>query len=240
MTLLSIRAWQSSRSLITNIQHHPFNRELAMGSLNPDQFHFYLAQDSYYLLIFSRCLAMTAARAPVHLLPAFLDFSKNAFIGEQQLVHHTYQPCLKENNTPRITLATLAYTHYLLDVCANQPYPIAIAALLPCFWVYQEVGQTIIAQCSCLIGHPYERWITTYGSAEFADTVQRAIAMFDQIGDTASEDTQQAMLAAFYTSTALEWHSWNDAYKGQYYVDLPPLITSQTLAEFPSIAQKRS
>ena len=36
------------------------------------------------------------------------------------------------------------YTHYLLALAHNAPYEMAVAALLPCFWIYWEVGKHLL------------------------------------------------------------------------------------------------
>ena len=39
---------------------------------------------------------------------------------------------------------TLAYTHYLLAVAYGKPFHEALAALLPCYWIYWEVGKELL------------------------------------------------------------------------------------------------
>lgn len=223
---ISVVAWQKSISLIEAIQNHPFNRELAIGCLAPTKFQFYLQQDSYYLKIFARCLALTAGRVPAQFLCDFLDFAAGAFIGEQELVHYIYQPSLKTQTTENLTMATLAYTEYLQNSCTNACYPVAVAALLPCFWIYQQVGERIAQQAQDRAHHPYQHWIETYSSNEFAAKVSRARAIFDDIGRYETVQIQSKMISAFYKSTAFEWHFWNDAYSQCCYDQLlsePPI-----------------
>jgi thiaminase/transcriptional activator TenA len=42
--------------------------------------------------------------------------------------------------------------------------------------------------------------------------VNQAIAIFDELADSANETTRQKMLDAYYKSICLEWHFWNDGY----------------------------
>ena len=54
----------------------------------------------------------------------------------------------------------LAYTSYLLAVAYGAPFHEAVAALLPCYWIYWEVGKALERA-----GSPdplYARWIGTY------------------------------------------------------------------------------
>ena len=70
-------AWGAIESIYKSILEHPFNQELAQGTLAKERFQFYMKQDSLYLLDFARALAITASRAtdPDDLV-LLLDFSK--------------------------------------------------------------------------------------------------------------------------------------------------------------------
>ena len=55
--------WQNVAPIYQQIIHHPFNMELAEGTLEEKRFLFYMEQDAYYLIHFSRALALIAGRA---------------------------------------------------------------------------------------------------------------------------------------------------------------------------------
>jgi thiaminase/transcriptional activator TenA len=212
MKKLSDRAWEKAATIIQAIKSHPFNRELASGSLEGAKFAYYIEQDTLYLQDFAKSLALIAARVPVVLVRDFLSLSEGALIAEQEVVHGFFRDTFRFTETGNITPATLSYTSYLLQTSALACVEVAIAAVLPCFWVYREVGLSIAASSTSLDQNPYARWIETYSGPEFAAAVQKAIAAFDTVALTASEATREAMLEAFYKSTVLEWHFWNDAY----------------------------
>ena len=52
-------AWRAIEYTYKSILDHPFNRELAEGTLETEKFQFYMKQDSLYLVDFARALAMT-------------------------------------------------------------------------------------------------------------------------------------------------------------------------------------
>jgi hypothetical protein len=60
----------------------------------------------------------------------------------------------------------------------------AVAALLPCFWIYWEVGKHLLGTAGP--DNPYQSWIDIYADEAFADGVRKAIAISDQIADAAS------------------------------------------------------
>lgn len=207
---LSEKAWQTTTPVIQKILKHPFNQALAKGTLASSTFAFYLEQDSLYLKDFARCHALIAAKITPAYVREFLGFAESVFVAEQELVHCYFKKEFAFNDTGLVTPATLSYTSYLLQICSLLPVEVAVAAVLPCFWVYRETGCSI-ARDACG-DNPFYRWIETYSSEEFSQAVDKAIAIFDALGDQATEAVKTAMLKAFYNSTCLEWHFWNDAY----------------------------
>lgn len=210
MTKLSTKAWENASPLIRAIKTHPFNQQLMRGNLNPDIFAYYITQDSRYLLDYSRSLALIAAKAPAEYIRKFLQYSEMAFVAENQVVHDHFRKKFDIQESKKVTPATLNYGNFLLRTAAIEPLEVAIAAVLPCFWVYQEVGLSIAKESTS--NNPFARWIETYSSKEFFTAVEEAIAIFDKVAEQASDSLQQQMLDAFIQSTWMEWHFWNDAY----------------------------
>ena len=210
MRTLSVQAWELSASIINAIKNHPFNQELMSGKLSRDRFTYYIEQDSLYLNDFSRCHAILATKVPPSYTQIFLKFSEYTLLAEQDAVHHFFKELFNFKSTNQITPATLCYTNYLLRTCLMEPVEVGIAAVLPCFWVYRDIG-LYIAQSSAN-NNPYARWIETYSSDDFSQAVNQAISIFDELGLQTTEAIRQKMLDAFYKSTCFEWHFWNDAY----------------------------
>lgn len=212
MTKLSEIALEKCAFIIQAIKEHPFNKELADGSLHIEKFAYYIEQDTLYLRDFARSLAIIASKAPLKFVKDFLLFAEGALIAEQEVVHNFFRHTFNLQETGKLTPATLAYTNYLLQVSSMAPVEVAIASVLPCFWVYKIVGESITQNTSMESKNPYKKWIEIYSSQEFSDGVERAIAIFDEIALSGSKEVRNLMLDAFYKSTVLEWHFWNDSY----------------------------
>ncbi len=212
MTKLSKIALEKCTGVIQAIKTHPFNIELADGSLPRSSFAFYIEQDTVYLKDYAKSLAMIASKVPLKFTKDFLNFSENALIAEQEVVHHFFRKHYQLKETGQIAPATLCYTSYLLQTCSIGTVETAIAAVLPCFWVYRIVGQYIAQNTNMDSPNPYKKWVETYSSEAFSKDVERAIDIFDEMAQSASENARQSMLDAFYKSTVLEWHFWNDSY----------------------------
>jgi thiaminase/transcriptional activator TenA len=215
---LSTIAWKRSSHIYKAIIDHPFNQELMQGTLSQEVFGYYIEQDSLYLKDFGRALAMLAARS--HTLPdfkAFLGFAYGALMAEEK-VHQFYQETFGFRRTGKITPANIGYTSFLLQQSSLQSVEIGVAAVLPCFWIYREVGNHIARYAEA--NNPYERWISTYSGEEFSRAVDDAIRIFDTLAINASETTRQQMNDVFYKNCVFEWHFWNDAYKMKDFEDI--------------------
>ena len=208
---LSNRACALLSPIIHQIKTHPFNLELGMGSLCRDRFAYYIEQDMHYLKNFSNCHAIIAAKAPTPYKHSFFHYADKEFIEEQAHVHAFFQQHFNLRKTKQTTPATIGYTNYLLRTVSREPFEIAVAAALPCFWIYKEVGLSI-SQCS-KSDNPYARWIEAYSRPEFGNSTNEMISIFDEVSLRTTEAVREKMLNAFHTSTKWEWHFWNDAYQ---------------------------
>ncbi|MER7079776.1 thiaminase/4-amino-5-aminomethyl-2-methylpyrimidine deaminase [Saccharopolyspora kobensis] len=210
------QAWAHTAGLQQAIVEHPFNTGLADGSLDREVFAFYIVQDARYLVGFAQALAAASTRADNAEDAAFLSGSANGALVEERRLHAGYvtEFGLTEAEIDGIgtSPSCLAYTSYLRACALTEPYPVLLAAILPCFWVYQHVGTTILEATGDLAEHPYRAWIQTYADDEFAAAVLAARELVDRVAASTDEATRQRMLAAFTRATEYEWLFWNSAW----------------------------
>ncbi len=204
-------AWEAIAPLYQSIIEHPFNQELAKGTLAKEKFQFYMKQDSLYLVDFARALALAASKAqnPDDLV-LLLDFSKGAIVAERGL-HEFYFQFYGIQLDVEKAPGCFSYTHFLMSTAVHASYEEALGALLPCFWIYREVGLHI--HRSAAQDNPYQKWIDTYSGEEFQQVVQNAIDLTDRVAARSSKEQTERMLDAFVLSTRLEWMFWDSAYR---------------------------
>jgi thiaminase/transcriptional activator TenA len=212
-------AWNRIAPLYGAILELPFNRELAAGTLSRERFTFYLLQDAHYLTYFGRALAVTAARAPDNdALIQFAGSAREAVVVERALhegFFRQYGISAAEAAAREPSPTCAHYTHYLLAVAHNAPYEVAVAALLPCFWIYWEVGKHLLDAAAP--DNRYQAWIDTYADEAFAEGVRKVIAIADRIGEGASAAVREDMLRAFVRAARLEWMFWDSAYRLEHW-----------------------
>lgn len=214
MTPFSRNAWQRNLSTYHAILEMPFNWELGEGTLATERFRHYMVQDAHYLDGFARALALASAKGlnadhVVHLARA----AQAAIIVERSL-HARY---FKEFGITPVDFAAAEpspvcehYVSYLLRIAALEPFEVTLAALLPCFWVYREVGRHIHARTAR--PNPYQAWIDNYAGEEFEHAVDAIIALTDSVAEIASESRIEAMHKTFRRAIQLEWMFWESAY----------------------------
>lgn len=207
-TKWSEEAWNAAQHIYHSILDLPFVTELARGTLPGRKFLFYLAQDSMYLDTYSRMLAHVASRLDdkSH-MESFLKFASDGIAVERAL-HESF---ICGTDMPPQSPSCLLYTS-VQKASALEAVCVEAASLLPCFWVYQRVGEHIAATASNLDGNPYEKWIKTYGDESFAESTRRAIEICDILAENASVDERRRMTDIFVTCTRLEWLFWESAY----------------------------
>jgi thiaminase/transcriptional activator TenA len=210
----SEEAWNRTAALRAAIGRLPFNTELAAGSLAPERFRFYITQDAIYLAEYARVLAIAAAKSPDAATARWFAQAASEAIAVEQALHARY---LAEFGVdPEAAAASepspdcLAYTSYLLATAHQQPWEVTIAAILPCFWIYWDVAETIVEGAAP--DNPYRAWIDTYADPRFGEAVRTAIDIADHAADTGGPQIREAMLAAFACSTQYEYLFWDGAY----------------------------
>ena len=207
--------WSAITPIYDAILRHPFVRGLTDGSLARESFQFYAVQDALYLRDFARALSLAAARAPRdEWIIMFNEHAAGALKVERVLHESFFKDFgLSEadvNSTP-LAPANLAYTSYLLAVAHGAPFHEAMAALLPCYWIYWEVGKTLERAGSA--DPLYARWIGTYASQEFGDVVRAVLAATDETAAALGPREREAMRRHFVTTSRYEWMFWEMGYR---------------------------
>lgn len=107
---------------------------------------------------------------------------------------------------------TRAYVNSLLAATAFEPYAVGVAAVLPCYWVYADVGATLADRAAHLDGHPYAGWVAAYADAAFQQVTREAITLLDETAASSDGATRERMLTAFVDATWYEEQFWARAY----------------------------
>ncbi len=203
--------WASIETIYAAILRHPFLVGLTDGSLPRESFRFYAVQDALYLRDFARGLSLAAARAPRDAwIIMFNEHAAGALKVERELHESFFSDwglTMEAVAATPLAPTNLAYTSYLLAVAQGRPFHEAVAALLPCYWIYWEVGKELERR-----GSPdplYARWIGTYASAEFGAIVEAVLDCTDTLAAALGPAERAAMGCHFMTTSRYEWMFWD-------------------------------
>lgn len=203
--------WRSIEDIYTEILAHPFLTGLTDGTLPEECFRHYVLQDALYLRDYARALSLAGVRSPGEdVLVMFNEHSAGAVMVERSL-HDSF---LKDLGIPETELdrtpiapTTLAYTSYLLRTASLGDYPEVLGAVLPCYWIYAEVGKALLEK-----GSPnamYQKWVETYGGEDFNALVEAVLDVTDRACEDLNPSQKKKVMESFVTTSRYEWMFWN-------------------------------
>ena len=202
--------WEEIAPIKKAIDQGQFVRGLGDGSLSQDKFNYYMVQDALYLAAYAKALAglATFAHDPDDLV-FWAEASANSIKVEREL--HASHVDVMAAATPSPTCR--AYSDFLAAQLASGEYGIAVAAVLPCFWIYQVVGTELLDTAGDLEKHPYGDWIGMYANPVFAEETKIVRGIVDRVAEGVVELQRQRMRDAFVQASRYEWMFWDAAWR---------------------------
>lgn len=204
--------WERIAGIRAEIDELPFVRALADGTLARERFLSYLGQDALYLREYARVLAEAARIAPTSREQAFwAQCAHGSIVGELELHASWLSP---GDGVSAATFAataaptTTAYLDHLRSVAFGGEYAELIAAILPCFWLYTDLGARLQAgafgEYALNPSHPYASWLTTYADPSFEDATRQAAGFVADAAATAGDAVRSRMFEVFEASSRHE------------------------------------
>ncbi|CAA6828586.1 MAG: Thiaminase II (EC [uncultured Sulfurovum sp.] len=190
---------------------HGFVQDLMQSTLDKDIFGFYVNQDSLYLSEYKKSLVTVGTKCHRPEETQFFYESATGIIEVEDALHKLFLEDKYKNPTPSPSCEL--YNSYLARIVNHESVEVGIAAVLPCFTIYKEVGDYILKTQDKNVSNAYQSWIDTYASDEFAAAVQQAIDITNTYALTASSENLTKMNEAFIKTSKLEWMFWDSAYQ---------------------------
>ena len=207
------QAWDAALPIYNQILDHPFIKELAAGTLAPDKFDRYLAQDELYVGNYGRQMFELAELIPdPQQHDMFYAFAKEGIEGEKAM-HALLIDRFGIDTQVQPSQVTTAYNAHTEAAIRSGSKEIGLAAMLPCMWVYNEVGLHIL-RTAAVEGNPYREWIQEYGNEAFTAGVAQVLELADSYAAAAPEDIRERMTSAYIEATRFEYLFWDYGYNG--------------------------
>lgn len=194
---------------------HPFVQQLGQGTLAKASFQHYLQQDYLYLIHYARAFALAVFKSEDPQQMRASMPSLTALVQDEIALHIEYCQSwgLDEQAILAIpeSVATVAYTRYLIDAGLQGDLTDLYAALVPCALGYAHVGQWLTSDAnSQMKDNPYANWINVYAGEEYRNSALATTEFFDTlIKDIDINSARgQRIQQHFSTATRMEIAFW--------------------------------
>ncbi|GAB3942712.1 bifunctional hydroxymethylpyrimidine kinase/phosphomethylpyrimidine kinase [Corynebacterium tapiri] len=194
--------WSAGEGWLAASMDCEFVRTLADGTLAPEDFTFYLAQDAAYLGEYSLALRTLGERTgDKH----WLDCSAEA----ERECAELHARRLGGRDPVRLSRTNQAYTDFLLARCHADDPLVGMAAVLPCFWLYAELGKRLTPENA----GEYADWVSAYRDDSFAEVTGRTLEIVERAWAGAEESVREAATQAFVLACRYEYDFWLQAFQ---------------------------
>ncbi|MFJ1267558.1 TenA family protein [Legionella lytica] len=200
---------------LEKIYKHPFNQQLFDGTLKADAFGNFLHDDYIYLHHYALVLKNISTRAMNvnSRLSQQLDYLHTDIIAGEQRMQEQYKKYFTHTDTSQAGLAISSYIDHLQKKSQDtEELPVSLCSILPCFWVYYQLGSKKLAP-NQLIKNPYKDWIQTYSSPTFVEATLTLTDVIDSLALESSQSTQMKMKAAFAQSVEYELQFFDESHE---------------------------
>ena len=205
--------WKKSSKIYNAILKLDFLEELSGGTLDNGIFARYIAQDEIYLKNYYHQMNMLAdLMEDEQDRSLFLSFAQSGMEGEKAM-HDMLIDQYGIETRVEPSKVTADYNAHICEGIATGDPCIALAAVLPCMWIYNEVGLHILKQ-SDLESNPYKEWILEYGQEEFTAGVNKVLKMIDGWAAKADLETRKKMDYYYLKAALYEYAFWDYGYHG--------------------------
>lgn len=197
--------------------NHPFIRGVAAGQLKPDQLIHYVKQDFEYLSAYARvyglALAKCTNREDMAMFNEKIDFVLNSETHPHQCFCEQAGVAYEELQGYPVAPAAHHYIRHMLTVAHEGTLGEIMCVLLPCPWIYLDIGQRLMEEVNPKDDHPFAEWIRFYGSERLAASNQEFCDRIDKwAAEEAKADELLRMEEHFMISAQMEYLFWDMAY----------------------------
>ena len=212
---LTDEMWTDIRPIYAKTLDHPFLKGLTDGTLPRARFQFYLMQDAKYLRVFGQALSVLAAKAPRQDWAITLNQHALGSVKEVDTLRTTilraYGVPIEQSRGVAMAPINYAYTNHIMATALGKPFAQGLAAVLPCYWIYLEVGKELIKKGSK--DPEYQKWIDSYASDAYAKEVADVLEMMNAEAAKLDSESRHAVRELFKTSARYEWMFWDMAWR---------------------------
>jgi thiaminase/transcriptional activator TenA len=209
------KLWAEVEGTYAAITDHPFITGLTSGTLEPGKFLYFISQDAHYIREFAKAITILGIRAPTAEASEVLARHAAAGYTAESALHATLAGDLGADpaslTTVQASPTTQGYTSYVLAAALAGDFAEGFASVLPCVWIYAEVGRHLQKLGS---PHPvYQRWIDNYAAPDYHSEAAEALDLADRLGAGLTGIQEARARERFAAAARYEWMFWDAAWR---------------------------
>lgn len=205
--------WERGDKIYNGILRQPFLKEMAAGTLAEERFARYIAQDEVYIGGYGRQMYQLADLMEDPKVKDMLRAYADSGIESEKAMHQLLIDRFGIDTEVEPSVVTAGYRQHTQDALDGGDPRVALAAMLPCMWIYNRVGLYVLSIAK-LDGNPYREWIEEYGNEEVTREVDVMLETIDGWMEKVDAKTREAMTRTYLEALLYEYAFWDYGYSG--------------------------
>lgn len=218
----SSKALPMGQHAVGAITRHPFIDEVCSGALAKPAFVAYLALNIKYLEQYAKSLDYLAARVGILFSMSnegdlLRDWAKQTQAVRQWCIELYRKVSGKQYSSKQVKRYAAGEDYAQFERCYTVKYDVAVgmAALLPCFWVYDQIGIRI-AKLRQMQDNPYAQWLESFATSQSRQSCLRAVSLADTLAQQSDDTVRQQMTDIFVAGCWKEFACFDAAYRSLF------------------------
>ena len=205
--------WERGDKIYAGILRQPFLQEMAAGTLEEERFARYIAQDEVYIGGYGQQMYQLADLMKDAKVKEMLRAYADSGIESEKYMHQLLIERFGIDTEVEASVVTAGYRKHTQEALDGGEPLVALAAMLPCMWIYNRVGLYVLSIAK-LDGNPYREWIEEYGNEDVTREVDVMLQTIDGWMEEVDADTRSAMTRNFLEALLYEYAFWDYGYNG--------------------------
>ncbi len=205
---------EASKDIWDEYNNHPFVKGIEDGSLDEEKFRYYIIQDYFYLIEYSKVFLLCATKSKdIQVMTRLTKYGYN-ILKEEMNIHKGYVAKFgiteDEIKNTKVSLDNLAYTSYMLKVAHQEGVAEILASTLACAYSYELIAHKIVENNKESINNElYGEWLKGYTSYEYREVNKELIEIFENLTKNYDEQQIENLKEIFITSSKYEMMFWD-------------------------------
>lgn len=208
---------KEANHLFEAVYEHPFVQGIAKGDLSKERLIHYVKQDFTYLTTFTRVYGIAISKCTEREDIAYFHKQIEFVLDSESHPHHnfcqvagvTYESLQGSENSP----TAVNYMQHMLTAAQFGSVSDIIATLLPCPWIYLDIGQRMMREYRPERDHPFYEWIAFYDGQTVEELTRYFCAWLDRLVAEKSVTEKEIMQQLFNRSCQFEYMFFDMAYR---------------------------